>query len=160
MREEFLELPEIPVKTANFKDWRDAVEGNPDHDLVVVDTPPGVELHLTSALNLAAFADLVLVPVGATQDDLDSASPWMAELLKENAPASFILNKANRRTKSYSAIRTKLLLAGRLCPVEVPLLEDVHISAGKGLGVLDFNKGRGNEYMDGLWAYIARELRL
>ena len=68
------------------------VDGCLNYDLVVVDTSPCVELHLTSALNLGAFADLVLVPVGATQDDVDSASPWMAELLKERAPATFVLN--------------------------------------------------------------------
>ncbi len=99
----------------------------------------------------------MLVPTGATQDDLDSVTPWMRMLLAAEVRASFVLNKANRRVRSYETIRTKLLQAGSLCPVEIPTLEDIHVSAGKGLAVPDFARAKASETFDALWAYVSRE---
>ena len=151
---------EVPVVSAKLDDWRDALAQASSYDLVVVDTPPGIEHHIDETLRLSAEADLVLVPTGATQTDLDSVAPWMASLEREQASAAFVLNKANRRVRSYEAIRARLLQAGPLCPVEVPMLEDIHVSTGNGLAVPDIAKAKAADTFNALWSYIRRQAGL
>jgi chromosome partitioning protein len=151
---------EVPIVTARLDDWRDAMAQAVGYELTVIDTPPGIEHNLDEMLRLSEAADLVLVPTGATQTDLDSVAPWMASLEKGSASAAFVLNKANRRVKSYEAIRAKLLQAGPLCPVEVPTLEDIHTTTGNGLAVPDIAKAKAADIFSALWAYVQREAGL
>jgi chromosome partitioning protein len=160
VRQTYPECPPVPVLAVPIGEWRSALREAAGHDLVVIDTPPSIEAQYGAALGLCEAADFVLVPTGATQDDVDSVTPWMRTLLAADVRASFVLNKANRRVKSYEAIRTKLLQVGSLCAVEIPLLEDIHVSAGKGLAVPDFARAKASETFDALWAYVAREARI
>lgn len=147
----------MPVLAVPLADWRAALKETGNVDLLVIDTPPSIEAQYGATLSLCAAADIVLVPTGATQDDVDSVTPWMRTLTGADIRSSFVLNRANRRVRSYEAIRTKLLQVGALCPVEIPLLEDIHVSAGKGLAVPDFVKAKAAETFDALWAYVVRE---
>lgn len=160
VRQTYRECAEVSVLAAPIADWRTALRQAATYDLVVIDTPPSIEAQYGAAMSLCAAADLVLVPTGATQDDVDSCTPWMRLLAKADIRSSFILNKANRRVRSYETIRTKLLQAGPLCPVEIPTLEDIHVSAGKGLAILDFARPKSGETFAALWAYVAREASL
>ena len=157
LREGIPEAPRVEVRTAALADWRGVLDGAAAHDLAVIDTPPSIEDHYNAAVGLAAASHLVLVPCGQTQDDIDSVSPWMATLVKSGVPAAFVLNKANRRTKSYEAARGRLLKVGALAPVEIPAFEDIHLTAGKGLSVLDVKGAKATESFDALWSYISRE---
>ncbi len=156
VRKTYPETPEVPVVGLALSDWRAALREAPRFDLTVIDTPPSIEVQYGAAVALCQAAHHVLVPTGATQDDVDSVTPWMRTLTEAGVPASFVLNKANRRVKSYEAVRTKLLKAGALCPVEIPMLEDIHVSAGKGLAVLDLANKKTNETFEALWAYVSR----
>lgn len=160
VRQTYPDCVDAPVMAAPISDWRTVLREAANYDLLVIDTPPSIEAQYGAAMSLCAAADLVLVPTGATQDDVDSCTPWMRLLAEANIRSSFILNKANRRVRSYEAIRTKLLQAGPLCPVEIPTLEDIHISAGKGLAILDFARPKSGETFAALWAYVAREANL
>lgn len=160
VRESFPECPRVEVKAASLGEWRTALKAAGEFDLVVLDTPPGIEVQYNAAMSLCSAADFVMVPCGATQDDVDSSAPWMAALVQAEVPAAFVLNKANRRTKSYETVRTKLLQTGPLCPVEIPQLEDIHVSAGKGLAIMDFAKAKAHDTFDAFWSYVAREARL
>ena len=158
VRRSFPEAIEVPVVAAPIGEWRAALEDKSRYDLVVIDTPPVIEDAYTAALSLCAASDHVLVPTGATQDDIDSVVPWMRTLRSNDIRASFVLNKVNPRVKSFGTARNKLLQVGSLCPIEVPTLEDIHVSAGKGLAVLDMGKGKPTEIFEGVWTYVAREL--
>jgi chromosome partitioning protein len=158
VRQSFPECPDVPVVAMPVAEWRAAVQHAESYDLLVIDTPPSIEAQYSAAMSICEAADLTLVPSGATQDDVDSAVPFMLTLGRAGLRASFVLNKANRRVKSYETIRTKLLQAGALCPVEIPMLEDIHVSAGKGLAVPDFARAKASETFDALWAYVAREV--
>jgi chromosome partitioning protein len=160
LRRSYPETPEVPVVGVALSEWRAAAKDASDYDLTVLDTPPSVEQQYAAALDLCETAHHVLVPTGATQDDVDSVTPWMQTLNRAGIPCSFVLNRANRRVKSYETIRAKLLKVGELCPIEIPLLEDIHVSAGKGLAVLDMTTKRTNETFDALWTYVARKLGL
>src|SRR5918997_4442460 len=121
-------IPAIPVVTATLEEWRAGLKQAraTDADVIVVDTPPSIELNVAAIAALSASVDLTLVPSGPTQDDVDSTAPWMARLRGGNAKAAFVLNRANARTKSYTAMRAKLLGFGPLCPMEIPTLEEIH----------------------------------
>ena len=160
VRESFPDCLQVEVSVASIGDWRNALKTTGEFDLVVLDTPPSIEVHYNAAMSLCSAADLVVVPCGATQDDVDASTPWMATLTQAGEPAAFVLNKTNRRTKSYETASTKLLQGGPLCPVEIRVLEDIHVSAGKGLAVMDFAKAKASDTFDALWSYILREARL
>jgi chromosome partitioning protein len=157
VRQSFPEMVHVGVKAASLGDWRSIIDAAPDFDLVVIDTAPSIEDHYNAALGLSAAANFVLVPVGQTQDDIDSASPWMQTLTKAGIRAAFVLNRANRRTRSYDEARAKLLKVGPLCPVEIPTLEDIHVTAGKGLSILDVKGAKASDTFAALWSYVARE---
>ena len=160
LREGLPECPHVEVTPADLGNWRAVLEGAASRGLVVVDTPPTIEHYYNAALGLSAAAHLVLVPCGQTQDDVDSVTPWMQTLAGADIKAAFVLNKANRRTRSYDMTRGKLLKVGSLCPVEIPTLEDIHLSAGRGLSVLDVRGAKAADTFDALWSYITREARL
>ena len=153
-------LPPIPVISTSLSDWRLALKRVDKADLIVIDTPPSIEVNTPAISALSDAATLVLVPCQPMQDDVDSTSPWMHRLLAAKARGIFILNRANRRTKSFSSIRTKLLAIGPLCPIDVPHLEEIHFAASKGLGVADLTKAVSRETFDGLWSFVAREAGL
>jgi chromosome partitioning protein len=156
------ELSAIPVTAAPLDDWRSVMRAarKSQADLVVIDTPPSIELNLSAIVSLSKEANLILVPCQQTQDDVDSAGPWMKRLIDAKANAAFVLNRSNRRAKSFGSIRAKLLALGPVCPVEVPQLEEIPLAAGKGLGVMDLARPSSGETFDSLWSYLAREIGL
>jgi chromosome partitioning protein len=152
----------VPVHQADLLDWRSALEKAKASgaEVIFIDTPPSVEVNISAILSLSAEADFLLVPCQPSQDDLDSATPWMERLIGAGVRAAFVLNKANRRTRSFGAIRTRLLSLGHMCPVEVPALEEIAEASGKGLGVLDLSRASSGETFSGMWSYVSREVRL
>ena len=156
------EITEVPVVQASLDDWRGALRRvkSLKVDLAVIDTPPSIELNLAAIVSLSKEADLILVPCQQTQDDVDSVLPWMTRLLESNAKASFILNRSNRRAKSFGTVRAKLLSVGPVCPVEIPQLEEIPLASGKGLGVMDLARPNSSETFGSLWSYVARKAKL
>ena len=154
------EVSPIPVVTAALDDWRSTLREvrSSDNDIVVLDTPPSIELNLSAIVSLSRETNLILVPCQQTQDDVDSAAPWMKRLLEAGVRASFVLNRSNRRAKSFGSIRAKLLTVGPVCPVEVPQLEEIPLASGKGLGVMDLTRPGSGETFESLWSYVTREI--
>ncbi len=155
-------IPAVPVVTATLEEWRAGLKQAraTGADVIVVDTPPSIELNVAAIAALSASVDLTLVPSVPTQDDLDSTAPWMARLRGTDTKAAFVLNRANVRTKSYTEIRVQLLEVGPLCPMEIPMLEEIPSAAGKGLGILDLTKTKSADTFKGLWRYVCLEVGL
>lgn len=153
----------IPVFGGQLDNWQAAMKQATDINptIIVVDTPPSLELNIAGIVALAGMADLILVPCQQTQDDVDSAAPWMTRLISDKGSrAAFVLNRSNRRAKSFSSIRAKLLTVGPVCPVEIPQLEEIPLASGKGLGVMDLSRPASGEVFESLWSYTAREIGL
>jgi chromosome partitioning protein len=148
---------DVPVREFELSEWRERVAEFSDHDLTVIDTPPGVETNLSAIRGLCDLATVVLVPTGTTRDDLDSVLPWMKELLEAGVHASFVLNRVNRRTNSFTKSRVKLIRVGPVCPIDIPALEEIHSQSDNGLTVLDIVKAKGQEPMEGLWMFTQQE---
>jgi chromosome partitioning protein len=128
-------------------------------DVVIVDTPPGVESSPSQMQALLRKADLVLVPVQPSDDDIESATPWMELLARLDVPAHFLLNRVRRGSKSLDEAKLGLLeTGGRLAPIEVRDLEDIRRSARAGIGVMELRGGNGADDFRGVWAFTRSEL--
>lgn len=157
-REAFPEFVDAVVQPVSMQDWRGALRRTEGYQLAVLDTPPSVEDHLPAVEALSEAADLILVPAVCTQDDVESAAPWIEALTGRGFRCSVVLNRANRRTTSYARMRGVLVKAGSVCPIELPQLEDIHVPSTKGLTLLDYSKSRGMEPFEEIWAYVRREI--
>jgi chromosome partitioning protein len=141
-------------------DIRDALAGIRDFDLLVVDTPPSVEDHPEAFRLLAAAADLILVPTGQSDDDLDSVRPWMRFVRSTKGEAAFVLNRVKPRARSFTEAKTILVRDGRICPIEVPDYEDIPFTSARGIGLLELKGGKGAEYVAGVWSFVRAEMGL
>lgn len=156
------EVPQFDHAEGRLDDL-DAVLGRVDpnaYDLVIIDTPPSVEEHPEAVKRLILLADLVIVPSGATVFDRRSAVPWMKLLRTYGKPAAFVLNRVKRRVTSLREAKSALIREGRLCPVEVPDLEDMHRVDEIGYSVLDVPGAAGAGECADLWHFIRNELGL
>jgi chromosome partitioning protein len=128
-------------------------------DIIIVDTPPGVESSPGEMQALLRKADLVLVPVQPSDDDIESAVPWMELLARLEVPAHYLLNRVRRGSKSLDEAKLGLLeTGGRLAPVEVRDLEDIRRSSRAGIGVMELRGGNGGDDFRGVWVFAKAEL--
>ena len=141
-------------------DIRAALDGIAGFDLLVIDTPPSIEDHPEEFKLLALSSDLIVVPTGQSDDDLDSVRPWMRFVRRYGKNAAFVMNRVKPRTRGFTEAQRKLLGDGRICPVEVPDYEDIQFTAGRGLGLLELKGGKGAEHVAGVWAFVRHELEL
>jgi chromosome partitioning protein len=154
------EVAPIEVIPADLSDWHETLAQIRDYDLVVLDTPPSIEDHMVPIRRLTERADLILVPTGYGPLDLDSVTPWMAALARDGHGAAFCLNRVNRRTRAFRAAQQRLVRYGRLCPVEIPQLEEILTCTASGLTVLDADKAKGIEDIEAVWNFVRREISL
>jgi chromosome partitioning protein len=136
------------------------VEAVGDIDLIIVDTPPGVEDHPGAVRLLLARADFCLVPTNQAPADLDSVTEWMRMLKRENVPAAFMLNRTKRQTKSFERAKLHLVRSGNLCPIDVRDLEDIAALHAVGVGLREARGARGQDDIEGVWAYVRAQLRI
>ncbi|MFC3124308.1 division plane positioning ATPase MipZ, partial [Pseudoroseomonas globiformis] len=140
-----IKLPQIVVpeithtEVSNLVAIEAAASG---HQLAIIDTAPSVEEHMRAMVSLCARAALVLIPTSPTHDDLESVAPWFLTLKQGGARTAFLLNRANRRTKSFEVARSKLLKVGPLAPLEIPALEDMHLPHVNGLAAVDYERNK------------------
>jgi chromosome partitioning protein len=153
-------VPAIP----HFRvEWSDADALLDDDELrdfkaILIDTPPSIETQPAAFRQLLAAASLIVVPVRATFDDAESVAPFLRLLREEERPAVAVLNCIKPRV-SINAVKSFLLDAGELCPVEIADRTDYARAGAKGLGLLDVPSHPGGEEMNAVWRYVRSKLR-
>lgn len=152
------EISKIDVLTKPIGEWRSALSAIASYTIAFFDTPPGHGQNAVAISNICEKVDLVLIPTGVTEDDLNEVIPFAQSVAGEKA--AFVLMKANRRTKSFIAAQTMLNKAGRLCPIEVPTLEDIHQFHPSGMTAIDMLGANGSEQLTAVWDFVRREVRL
>jgi chromosome partitioning protein len=85
---------------------------------------------------------------------------FMGAIRKLGKPAAFVLTKVNRRAGSFLKAKQLLSAAGRLCPMEVPLYEDIGFAAEVGVGVSEIKGARGVDDVTAVWTFVKQELGL
>lgn len=129
-------------------------------DLVIVDTPPGLDDHPEATRLLVKRADFVLVPTTQGTTDIDSVVEWMNFLRREHAASAFLLNKVQRTHTRYGKAKARLNRAGLLCPVDVRQLDDIESTHDHGVGVCELRKSRAAEDFGCVWDFVRQQLAL
>jgi chromosome partitioning protein len=153
-------LDHYKVPMGQIVDAMTAIGSRQDLDLVIVDTPPGVEAHPQSIRDLMRRSDFVIIPSGQGGPDLASVVEWMRFVRREGRKAAFLLNRTKRSAGSFERAKLRLIEEGHLCPFDVRDLEDIQATHDMGLGVLEVRGASGVEDVRGVWAYVRNELEL
>jgi chromosome partitioning protein len=136
------------------------IEATPGIDLIIVDTPPGLEQRLLIS-KLIRRANFVLVPTSQSTADLESAEEFMAAAIAFGVRAAFLLSRTNQRWGSYRVAKKLLNSAGDLCPVDVRDLRDIEATHDHGLGVNEFGgKAKGGDDIEAVWQYVRKAMEI
>ncbi len=119
-----------------------------EHDFVLVDTPPKVDADLRPALR---EADLILVPVAASQVDVWATESVLDLARREDRPAMVVLNRAKSGTRVLDEVVQSLndldiLQAQTSLGSRVAYAETL----GRGRAVLERGKGAWTDEVLGL----------
>jgi chromosome partitioning protein len=158
--DEAISVPNITVPLSSLGRALDEVKALGDVDLVVVDTPPGVDASPVEMRELLLIADFVLVPTGQGAGDLRSVIEWMRFLRREQRPSAFVLNMTVRTAGSFDRAKQRLIEVGDLCPFDVRLYESIRVSDEIGLAVLEMKGANGLSDVRGVWSFVRNALSL
>jgi chromosome partitioning protein len=119
-------------------------------DALVIDTPPGTPAFLP---DLVWLADVVLVPVRPSPDDLLAAAPIAATLAGHKAWA-FVLTQAPPRSRLADGAVRQLAALGRLAPVTIGFRADFPTAAVEGKAAFEFPGTKAATEVAELSAYV------
>ena len=115
-----------------------------------VDTPPAAPAWLTDVL---AKADLVLVPVRPSPDDLRAVGATLGALKVARTPFAFVLSQTPRARIVEETARV-LAQHGRVAPVNIAARVAYAESGATGQGVSETADTRGAAELRELWTYV------
>lgn len=154
------EAPAIPLRTIAMNDLARALPDirSEDVDLIIIDTPPGVETYRDAIRILLAASDFVLVPTRSGNPDLDSVTEWMKLVQREDVRSAFVLNATKRSAKRTERARIRLIRAGKICPIDIRNLEDIEKCHDAGVGLIEISRATGVEDIEIVWEFVRGEL--
>lgn len=156
-------VPSIMLFSRPLRDLERAIheiEATSGLDLVIVDTPPGLEQRLLIS-KLIRRADFVLVPTSQSTADLESAEEFMAAATGFGVRAAFLLSRTNQRWGSYRVAKKLLNSAGNLCPIDVRDLRDIESTHDHGLGINEFGgNAKGGDDVEAVWQYVRKAMEI
>jgi chromosome partitioning protein len=128
------------------------------HQIVIVDTPPAADRIVALAI---ASADLVLVPVRPSPDDLDAVGETVDLVTASKKPMVFVVNAATRKARLTSDAAIALSQHGTVSPAVLHRADVYAASALDGRTVAEADpKGKPAEDVANLWLYVSRRLGL
>lgn len=119
-----------------------------------VDTPPSHEDPRSVEMAIAV-ADLVLIPVRPSPDDLEAVGPTIGLARKHGKPFVFVVTQALARASSVADTAAALSEHGQVAPVIVGMrtaYSDAHIN-GRTASELD-PRSKAAAEIAGLWAFV------
>lgn len=119
-------------------------------DLVVIDTPPAAPAWLTETLRAA---DLALIPVRPSPDDLRAVGATIAALRAAGVPFAFIMSQAPRAKLTEEAARV-LAQHGRVAPVNIAQRVIYAETGATGQGVTETSDTRAAQELAAIWGYV------
>jgi chromosome partitioning protein len=123
------------------------------HDLLIVDTPPAADRIVAAAV---AAADIVVVPVRPSPDDLDAVGETVDLVTTAGRPMVFVVNSATRKARLTADAAIALSQHGTVCPSIIHRADIFAASALDGRTVAEVEPGGKPAYeIDGLWTYVA-----
>jgi len=119
-------------------------------DLVVIDTPPAAPAWLSDTL---AVADLALIPVRPSPDDLRAVGATIAALNAARVPFAFVMSQTPRAKLTEEAARV-LAQHGRVAPVNIAQRVIYAETGASGQGVIETNDSKAAHEMAEVWVYV------
>ncbi len=123
--------------------------------LVFVDTPPAANAELASIIETA---DLVVIPVRPSPDDLDAVGPTLDLIAAAHKPFCFVLTQATARTRLALEAVPELAQHGRVAPVVMHIRQDYPSAALAGLGVTETGDTAASAEIRQLLTYVMTQL--
>jgi len=124
--------------------------------LVVVDTPPAVNMAIQRVINVAG---LVIIPTRPSPHDLRAVAGTVDMVERAQCSMVFVINAANLRAKITSDAVVALSQHGTVAPVFVQQRVDFATSMIDGRTVCELEpEGRSATEIRLLWDYIAAQL--
>jgi chromosome partitioning protein len=119
-------------------------------DLVVIDTPPAAPAWLTETLRAA---DLALIPVRPSPDDLRAVGATIAALGGAGVPFAFVMSQTPRAKITDEAVRV-LAQHGRVAPVNIAQRVIYAETAATGQGVTETSDRKAAQELASVWDYV------
>lgn len=123
-------------------------------DLCIIDTPPAAPEWLAEALEAA---DLVLIPVRPSPDDLRAVGATVAAVNHAQVPFAFALSQTPRARITDEAARV-LAQHGRVAPVNIAQRVSYAETGATGQGVIETSDERAGAEITAVWTYVKRIL--
>lgn len=120
-----------------------------EFDFLVVDTPPASPTFIPALLTQA---DMVLVPVRPTPDDLLAAAA-IAKSLGRHSQWAFVLSQVPPRTRLLASAVRQLAAIGRVAPVQITFRADYPAAAIDGSAAGELT-GKASDEAAALYSYI------
>ena len=124
-------------------------------DELIVDLPPGLP---SVVPRLIAKADVVLVPVRATPDDLVAVAAAV-RALADHPRWAFVLTQVPPRSRLVDSSLRQLAAIGRVAPVSLGTRQDYPAAAIEGKAAVEFTGTRSEDEVKQLRAYVDSLLR-
>jgi chromosome partitioning protein len=124
--------------------------------LVIVDTPPALTQNVTDAV---IAADLVLIPVQPSPDDLRAVGETVSLVQQAKKPTAFALNRVKKRTRLTAEAAVALSQYGAIAPSMVHDRTDYAGAKTGGLTAPELDpSGPAAGEIAALWAYVVSRL--
>ncbi len=123
-------------------------------DWLIIDTPGARDEATRIALH---SADLVLVPVHPSQDDLDAVGPTVAEIKEAGAKFIFVLSRTTR-ARIVDEVGRLLAAHGRVAPALIGARVAHGEAATRGLTAAETGNVAAYEEVRALVDYVTKEL--
>ena len=123
-------------------------------DWLIIDTPGARDKATRIALH---SADLVLVPVHPSQDDLDAVGPTVAEIKEAGAEFIFVLSRTTR-ARIVDEVGRLLAAHGRVAPALIGARVAHGEAATRGLTAAETGNAAASEEVRALVDYVTKEL--
>lgn len=119
-------------------------------DLCIIDTPPAAPEWLAEALGAA---DLVLIPVRPSPDDLRAVGATIAAVNAARTPFAFALSQTPRARITDEAARV-LAQHGRVAPVNIAQRVSYAETGATGQGVTETTDEKAGAEIAATWDYV------
>ena len=119
-------------------------------DLCIIDTPPAAAQWLSEAMKAA---NLVVIPVRPSPDDLRAVGATIAAVNQANIPFVFALSQTPRARITEEAARV-LAQHGRVAPVNIAQRVSYAETGATGQGVMETSDTKAKEEIEAIWSYV------
>jgi chromosome partitioning protein len=128
------------------------------YGLLLIDTPPSADRVVRLAVEAA---DLVIVPVRPSPDDLDAVGETVDLVSAAGRPLIFLVNSATKKARLTGDAAIALSQHGTVSPAILHRSDAYAASALDGLTVLEADpRGAPAAEVSALWAYVAKRAGL